>query len=307
MKLLEGVLFYELVLIFLGILVSMALLFAFLQSVKQNKTSLKPIYAFIVPLMMIGYPSIQKIQFENGVLNIEKTSKEIEKNPLDTLLQKQLLSSLRTFSVESSDRLKESPAALSAVANAQVALGRYDSAQVLIRQAVKLDSTSAPVMANKQKIKKKTESKKQFDLKVKQVDKQLKMLEKQPQSKMVRDSISQALKEVSIEQVSADDASLITIATAAAVSGHQTTAIDLIDKVLKVNPSKDVKVLKEQILSGDILKKYNTYSLPAPSTKTPSIVDKPNATERVTLPTIVSDSGGGFSIKAFPNAVLRFH
>ncbi|MEN9613117.1 MAG: hypothetical protein RLZZ628_3931, partial [Bacteroidota bacterium] len=159
-----------------------------------------------------------------------------------------------------------------------------------------------------QKIKKKTDSKKQFDSKVKQVDKQLKMLEKQPQNKGVRDSIAQALKEVSIESVSADDQSLITIATAAAVAGHPTTAIDLIDKVLKVNPSKEVKALKEQILSGDILKKYNTYSLPAPSHKAPSVVDKPYSTERVSLPTLVSDKdSGGFSIKAFPNAVWRFH
>jgi hypothetical protein len=99
---------------------------------------------------------------------------------------------------------------------------------------------------------------------------------------------------------------LITIATAAAVAGHQQTALELIDKVLKVNPSKEANVLKEQILSGDLLKKYNTYSLPAPPNKAPKPMDKPHATERVTLPTIVSDSGG-FSIKAFPNAVWRFH
>jgi tetratricopeptide (TPR) repeat protein len=303
MKLLEGVLFYEFVLILLGVMVSMALLFAFLQSVKQNKTNLKPIYAFIVPLIMIGYPSIQKIQFENGVINIEKAAKEVEKNPLDTLLQKQLLQSLNQLSAP---RLNESPAALSAVANAQVALGHYEAAQVSIGQAVKLDSTSAPVMAEKQKIIKKTNSKKQFDQKVKQVDKQLKTLEKQPQNKMVRDSISQALKEVSLEPVAADDKSLITVATAAAVAGHQSTAIELIDKVLKVNPSKEAIALKEQILSGDLLKKYNTYSLPAPPNKAPKPVDKPHSTERVPLPTIVSDSGG-FSIKAFPNAALRFH
>jgi tetratricopeptide (TPR) repeat protein len=303
MKLLEGVLFYEFVLILLGVMVSMALLFAFLQSVKQNKTNLKPIYAFIVPLIMIGYPSIQKIQFENGIINIEKAAKEVEKNPLDTLLQKQLVQSLNQLSAP---RLNESAAALSAVANAQVALGRYDAAQMSIRQAGQLDSTAAPVIAGKQKIKKKTDSKKQFDQKVKQFDKQLKMLEKQPQNKMVRDSISQALKEVSVEPVSADDKSLITIATAAAVAGHQQTALELIDKVLKVNPSKEANVLKEQILSGDLLKKYNTYSLPAPPNKAPKPMDKPHATERVTLPTIVSDSGG-FSIKAFPNAVWRFH
>jgi tetratricopeptide (TPR) repeat protein len=179
MKLLEGVLFYEFVLILLGVMVSMALLFAFLQSVKQNKTNLKPIYAFIVPLIMIGYPSIQKIQFENGIINIEKAAKEVEKNPLDTLLQKQLVQSLNQLSAP---RLNESAAALSAVANAQVALGRYDAAQMSIRQAGQLDSTAAPVIAGKQKIKKKTDSKKQFDQKVKQFDKQLKMLEKQPQS-----------------------------------------------------------------------------------------------------------------------------
>jgi hypothetical protein len=75
---------------------------------------------------------------------------------------------------------------------------------------------------------------------------------------------------------------------------------------LKVNPSKEVSALKEQILSGDLLKKYNTYSMPLQPHKAPKPVDKPNATERVSLPTIVSDSGG-FSIKAFPNAILRFH
>jgi tetratricopeptide (TPR) repeat protein len=304
MKLLEGVLLHELILILLGLMVGLALLFAFMRTVHQNKPNLKLIYAFSMPLMMIGYPSIQRVQFENGVINIDKVSKEVEKNQLDTVLQKQLLQNVHQLSAA---RMNESPSALSAVANAQVALGRYDAAQALIHQAAQLDSTSAPVVTSKQRIKKKTDSKKQFDQKVKQFDKQLKSLEKQPHNKVVRDSIAQALKEVSAESVSADEQSLITIATAAVVSGHSDTAIDLIDKVLKVNPSKEAQVLRAQIVSGDILKKYNSYALPSPSNKPPktSVVEKPNAPDKIVITKTVSDTGV-FSIRAVPNAILRF-
>jgi hypothetical protein len=279
MKLLEGVLLHELVLMILGFIAGLVLLFSFLQSVQRNKPNYKSIYALMMPVVMIGYPSIQRVQFENGIINIEKVSKEVEKNPLDTVLQQQLLISLKKLENQPS-RVNESPAALSAFAQAQLALGRYDSAQVLIGRATHLDSTSTTVVQAKQSVKKKTEVKKKFDQKVKQVDKQLKVLEKQPQNGVIRDSIAQALKEVSHDPVAADDNSLITVATAAVAAGYPEAGLELVEKVINVKPSQEAVRLKEQILSGSLSKKYH----PAP----PS--------ERKKSDTL--------SIKAIPNAFL---
>jgi tetratricopeptide (TPR) repeat protein len=56
-----------------------------------QKRQLKQLFLFfILPLLMIGYPGIQKISYDNGVLSIEKYNKLLAESPKDTTLRNEL-------------------------------------------------------------------------------------------------------------------------------------------------------------------------------------------------------------------------
>ena len=90
-NLFEGLHFYEIVLIFLGIILFLILSFALVYSILKDKNIKRLLAFFIFPIAMIGYPSIQKIGFEDGMLEIEKYTKDIHDNPSDTTAINELI------------------------------------------------------------------------------------------------------------------------------------------------------------------------------------------------------------------------
>lgn len=125
MQLFEGLLFYEIVLLILGTLLFLVLLFALVYSlVKKRDIKILALF-FVISIIMIGYPSIQKIKFDNGVVEIEKRTKELAQNPADSTAQKALMKTLS----EIERRPISNPATLVKIAEAQAAIG--DTAQAL--------------------------------------------------------------------------------------------------------------------------------------------------------------------------------
>lgn len=83
MQILDGLNFYEFVLLLLGVILFAVILIVLIIYVIQ-KRPLKGLLAFfILPVVMIGYPGYQKISFDNGVITIEKAQKKLESNPND--------------------------------------------------------------------------------------------------------------------------------------------------------------------------------------------------------------------------------
>jgi hypothetical protein len=77
----EGLQNYEFILLVLGILLFFVLLFLLIFCVVKNR-SIKPLLLFFVlSLVMIGFPGIQKIKFEQAGIEFEKAAKEALNNP----------------------------------------------------------------------------------------------------------------------------------------------------------------------------------------------------------------------------------
>jgi Tfp pilus assembly protein PilF len=133
MHLFEGLLFYEIVLLGLGVLLFLVVLGLLIYSI-INKRDIK-IFAlfFVISIVMIAYPSIQKIKFNEGVVEIEKGTKALEQNPADTTAQKELERTLADIE----QRQISNPITLVKIAEAQAAIG--DSAKALknVDQALK--------------------------------------------------------------------------------------------------------------------------------------------------------------------------
>jgi len=86
----EGLLSYEIALLVMGVLFFAVLLFLLIYLV-INKRSYKGIIAlFLFPVIMVGFPGIQKIRFDNGIVEIDRLTRAIEKNPANAEAKKTL-------------------------------------------------------------------------------------------------------------------------------------------------------------------------------------------------------------------------
>jgi len=65
----------EVVLLILGIVLFVVLVIAFFYQLTHQR-SLAALLGFFIPVVMIGYPTITSIQYENGVLTVQKPQSE---------------------------------------------------------------------------------------------------------------------------------------------------------------------------------------------------------------------------------------
>lgn len=129
-KLTDGLSLSEVLMFILGGLLFLVLLFLIILFALRNK-SLKPLLLFfIVPLIMLGWPSINKIKIDATGVDLVKSLKELEKAPDDTTLQAVVERNL----AELESKQISSPETLTAIAEAQFALGQEDVALQTLEQ-----------------------------------------------------------------------------------------------------------------------------------------------------------------------------
>lgn len=266
MKLLEGIQLHELVLIILGFILGLVLIFVFLFGALRGKTNLKLLYGFIAPLIMIGYPSIQSIEFSKDVIKIDKLVEQVNRNPMDTLATRALLNEISTLP---KSRCVTSSDAMNAIANAQAAVGLYDSAKVTIQKAVALNPKSSKVQQSKKGIEQKWMQQKVFETKVGALKDNLEQLNANPKNMKLRDSVGIKLYE--IQKLNAPvhmaQRDLLAVGLAAAIVGEKQAAEQVADDVLQVSPNQpDAKRLKDAIRDKVIEKRFPARPKPKPQT-----------------------------------------
>lgn len=274
MKLLEGIQLHELVLIILGFILGLVLIFVFLFGALRGKTNLKLLYGFIAPLIMIGYPSIQSISFSKDVIKIDKLVQDVNRNPMDTLATRALINEIATLP---KSRCVTSGDAMATIANAQAAVGLYDSAKVTIAKAVALDPSSPKVMQSKKGIQQKWEQQKVFEDKVGALKSNLERLYASPKDVKLRDSVGIKLDEIKRlnAPVHLAQRDALAVGLAAAIVGERQAAEQVADDVLQVSPNQpDARRLKDAIRDKVIERRFPARVAAKPQ-QTPS-KPKPN-------------------------------
>jgi ABC-type antimicrobial peptide transport system permease subunit len=276
MKLLEGIQLHELVLIILGFILGLVLIFVFLYGALRGKTNLKLLFGFIAPLIMIGYPSIQSIEFSKDVVKIDKLVERVKTNPMDTLAAKELISQISTLP---KSRCVTSSDALSTIANAQAAVGLYDSAKVTIQKAVLLNSKSEKVVQSRQEIVEQWENHRDFKNKVDVLKENLDRLNANPKNTKLRDTLAQNLDEIKRINSSthASQSDVLAVGMATAIVGQYQAAEQVADNVLRVSPNQvDAQKLKDDIRDNKIKQRFP----PKKETQKPR-PENPKPTDRV--------------------------
>jgi tetratricopeptide (TPR) repeat protein len=120
----NGLYLGEVVLLVLGVVLFFVLVFAFIYQLRHRR-SLKSLLAFfLLPVLMIGYPTIKSVQYKDGAVTLEKMTRELADNPADVKLREALDEKVKDVA----PRVANSPSDAVTLAQAQFDLGREDEA-----------------------------------------------------------------------------------------------------------------------------------------------------------------------------------
>lgn len=129
-KLTDGLSLSEVLLFILGGLLFLVLLFLIILFALRNKPLRPLLLFFIVPLIMLGWPSITKIKIDASGVDLVKSLEKLEKSPDDPVLQATVEQNL----AELESKQISSPEMLTTMAEAQFALGQEEVALQTLEQ-----------------------------------------------------------------------------------------------------------------------------------------------------------------------------
>ncbi|MEE9464060.1 MAG: hypothetical protein V3W14_00620 [Candidatus Neomarinimicrobiota bacterium] len=133
MELLEGLKIFEIILMFLGILLFLVLLFILVYSVLRERPLKYVLPSFLIPIVMIAFPAIRKIQFGNNVIEMQEKIAAVEENPDDSEALAELEERLEML--EESENLQ--PSTLVTLARGHAAKGDTAAALTYVDSAMK--------------------------------------------------------------------------------------------------------------------------------------------------------------------------
>jgi len=229
---LDGLLFYEKVLMGLGVLLFLALLCILIFKAVKGQSLKVILGAFLIPIVMIGWPSIEKIKYDNGVIEIVKLTREAEANPGDTATRQALASALR----EVEDAPVSNPNTLLKFSNAHAAIG--DTAKAIEYADLALDKKPDFMLAAERRDILATPRKK--------IEQETQKVLSDPADSAARSRLSEHIANFSNSKVVSPE-TFLTIAKGQAAIGDTGKALMFIDSVLSRNPaSTEGKNLKKQ-------------------------------------------------------------
>jgi hypothetical protein len=148
MALFDGLYLYEVVLLICGVVFFVALLAAFLRKVFLNQEYKNLLAFFVLPIAMIGFPSIKSIQVKDGMVEIDKTTHDLQSKPQD----QQTRAALQSQVLKIEARPFKDPTVLATLARAQFALGDENKAESNLNTALAAAPNLAPAVELKNKI-----------------------------------------------------------------------------------------------------------------------------------------------------------
>lgn len=221
MNLLDGLYLYEVVMLALGVVLFLVLLIAFAVQIIRGHAYGKLLSFFVLPIIMVGYPSIESIEFSDGVIKIAKLTHALQENPTDDSLRTQLASHVEAVS----GRVVTKSNTAIRLARAEFALGDSVAAEQRINTLLQ----KSPRQPAALKLKEQVTLERDLALLAERV-------EDNPQDDEARRSLSDTVSKVVVMK-SASPETITNIARAQAALDEQEKARENVDKALAINPN----------------------------------------------------------------------
>jgi tetratricopeptide (TPR) repeat protein len=220
MGLINGLYLYEVVLLVLGIVLFLVLITVFAALVIQRRPFSKLLSFFVLPIVMIGYPSIESVEFNDNMFRLAKTTHALERNPTDSALRKQVERNLEAVSgrlvVRNDTHLK--------LAQAELALGHRVEAERKIDKVLQ----AAPRQPAALKLKNQIE-----------LDRELAELttrvEQNPADTVAKERLAGTVNRIGTMRI-ANPETIANVARAQAALGEEEEARTNVNRALTINP-----------------------------------------------------------------------
>jgi len=239
MKVIDGLYFHELILLVLGILLFIAILVLLIIYAAQKRPVKELVLFFLVSVIMIGYPSIQKIVYDNGVITVEKLAKAISKDPSDGEQRNELEMKMRKME----KRAGKDPETLVEFGKAQAILGDTVNADRYVGKALRIspDFSDAKELQTR------------FNTPQVQIQKIMTEFEKNPENTEVKTELENKVSNFAVAPGS-NASVMITASKAHALLGDTIKALLLADSALqKDNKNVEAAALKKRFSTNRIL------------------------------------------------------
>jgi tetratricopeptide (TPR) repeat protein len=212
---------YEIVLLALGTLMFLVLLFALVYSLLKKLALGRLFGFFLFPILMIGFPVVGSIKLMNNLIEIAKTTRELEQRPTNKSAREDLAKAVQSIAA----RPLSNPETLTTVARAQVALGNDAGALTNLDKALQKD----PNLPEAAQLKGRIEL-------VRDMDKLTTHVENNPADGAAKAELRKKVDDVAKTPI-ANPATLATVARAQAAVGTNEQALSNAQKALTINPN----------------------------------------------------------------------
>ena len=216
----DGLYLFEWVLMALGVILFIVLVIAFFYQLTHNRSVGMLLAFFMVPIAMIGYPSLQSIQISDNKISLEKKADAVLANPADTTARNELQQQVEKLN----SRSFSDPTTLTALSKAQFALGDDQVAKNNLEKALQKDPQLPAA--------------KQLQIKIDSLDRLAPLtaqVKSNPTDEKAKAELNQTLNTVAQQPV-ANPAALLKVAQAQAALGDHAKAEKNIAIVQKINP-----------------------------------------------------------------------
>jgi tetratricopeptide (TPR) repeat protein len=216
----DGLYFFEWVLMALGVILFVVLVIAFFYQLTHNRSVGALLAFFMVPIAMIGYPSLQSIQISDNKVSLDKKADAVLSNPADLAARNELKQQVEKLG----DRQFSDPATLTALSKAQFALGNDQVAKNNLEMALQKD----PQLPAAKQLQMKIDDLARLEPLTAQV-------KNNPTDEKAKAELNQTLSTVAQQPV-ANPTALLKVARAQAALGDRAKAEKNIEIVKKINP-----------------------------------------------------------------------
>lgn len=231
MSLFDGLHPYEAVFLVLGVLFFLLLAVLLAAQILRGKSYAPLLFFFAIPIAMIGFPSFQKIQFQDGAISLEKDTEQLRAQPANPTLRANVEKQVASLS----SRPTSDPKVLTNIASAQFALGNHAAAENILQKALK----ASPGLPEAVKLKQ-----------IMDIDRELTTLTSQAArhpDAATKQKLAKTVKEASALRI-ASPVMLAHVASAQAALGERGKALSSAETALKINPNlAAAKQVKEQV------------------------------------------------------------
>lgn len=148
MDLFKGLYIGEIILMVLGAVLCLVLIYLLVFLIMKKRSYKQMIVFFLLPVLMIGFPSIKKIKYDNGIVEIEKETRQVENNPQDAAAKQALAVKIQALQ----PRTLNDPKALEIMARANLSIGDTVKAREAVKSALRINPSLVPAQRLSRKI-----------------------------------------------------------------------------------------------------------------------------------------------------------